>query len=101
VYPVYLLVKSIKLNDSRVPRQDLQLVSFGGATPLGVADVAAVEGEGVAATRGTPAQTTLGQLAFSRLLREVQVYVIKALPIRSTRLALLKGVGFDGTEELT
>jgi hypothetical protein len=80
VYPVYLLVKSIKLNDSRVPRQDLQLVSFGGATPLGVADVAAVEGEGVAATGRTPAKTALSKLAFSWLLREVQVDVVEALP---------------------
>ena len=98
---MYFLVKSIELNDSRVPRQYLQLESFGGATPLGVADVAAIEGKGIAATGGTPAQTTLSQLAFSRLLREVQVYVVEALPVRSSPLAMFKGVGVDGVKELT
>jgi hypothetical protein len=64
-----------------------------------VADVAAIEGEGVAATGGTPAKTALSQLAFSRLLREVQVDVVEALPICSTRSAVFKGVGFDGDQK--
>lgn len=100
-HSAYLLVKSIQLNDSRAPRQDLQLISFGGAAPLGMADVAAVEGKGIAATGGTPTQTALSQLAFSWLLREVKVNVVEALPGRETRSAVFKGVGFDGTRKLT
>lgn len=64
----YLLVKSIQLDDTGCSRQDLQLESLRGATPLGGADVATVQGEGITATRWAPTQTTLSQLAFSRLL---------------------------------
>jgi hypothetical protein len=65
---VYLLIKSIQLDNSRRSRQNLQLKTFRGATPLGCADVAAVERESIATARWAPAQTTFSKLAFSRLL---------------------------------
>lgn len=43
------------------------------------ADVAMVEGEGVAATRGFPAETCLCEPALAALLGEVEEDVVKAL----------------------
>lgn len=77
----YLLLEAVQLDDARIPLQDFQLVAPGGPAPLCAADVALVEGEGVAAARGLPAQAVLGEPALALFPGQVQVDVVEALPV--------------------
>jgi hypothetical protein len=85
----HLLVKSIQLDDSRCPRQDLQLISFRRSTPLCCADVAAVQGKSITSAHGAPTQAALCQFAFPGLLRQVEVDILEALPGGSSAFAHL------------
>jgi hypothetical protein len=64
--------------------QDLHFVASSRSTPLCAADVALVEGEGIAAARRLPAETILGKSALAGLLGEVQVDVVEALSGKRT-----------------
>ena len=77
-----LLLEAVELDDGgRVALQDAHLVALGGAAPLGAADVVVVEGEGVAAAGGLPAEAVLGEATLSALLGEVEVDVVEALAV--------------------
>lgn len=76
---VVLLLEAVKLDDARVALQDADLVALGRATPLRAANVAVVESEGVAAARGLPAESVLGEATFAALLGEVEEDVVEAL----------------------
>lgn len=84
---VVLVLESVKLDDAGVALQDSDLVSPGGSTPLGAADVAVIEGEGVTAARGLPAETGLCESALAALLGEVKVDAIETLTV-GKRLAV-------------
>ena len=77
---MYLLIEAIQLDDARGARQNLQFVSLCRSTPLGCADIAAIEGKSLASTRRLPSQATFRKLTLSGLLGEVEVDVIEALP---------------------
>lgn len=49
---------------------------------MGAANVAVVEGEGVAAAGGFPPEACLGEATFTALLGEVEVDVVEALAAR-------------------
>jgi len=86
-------LEAVELDDARVPLQDLDLVAARGPAPLCAADVALVEGEGVAAARGLPAQAVLGEPALALFPGQVQVDVVEALPVRALALGLRGRVG--------
>lgn len=73
------MLESIELNNTRVTLQDANLVPFGSSAPLRAADVAVIEGEGVAAACRFPAEASLGEPALAALLGEIEVDAIKAL----------------------
>lgn len=58
-----LLLEAVEEDEVGGSFQDLGLEALGRTTPLGRGDVAAVEGEGVAARRRFPAQPVLGEPA--------------------------------------
>lgn len=77
---VVLVLEAVKLDDGRrVALENADLVALGCSAPLCAADVAVVEGEGVAAARGLPTEAGLCESALATLLREVEVDVVKAL----------------------
>jgi hypothetical protein len=74
-------LEAVQLNDAGIPLQNLQLVAPGRPAPLCAADVALVESEGVAAARGLPAQAVLSEPALALFPGQVQVDIVKALPV--------------------
>jgi hypothetical protein len=48
----------------RIAVQDLQFVTLGCSAPLGATNLGAIEGEGIAAARGLPAEAVFGKSAF-------------------------------------
>lgn len=77
---VVLLREAVQLNDAGASAlEDLDLVTLRSAAPLRGRDVGVVEGEGVAAAGGLPAESRLGEPALAALLGEVQVDVVEAL----------------------
>ena len=81
-----LLLEAVELDDGgRVALQDADLPALGGAAPVGAADVRVVEGEGVAAARGLPAEAVLGESALPALLGEVEIDVVEALAVKGLR----------------
>lgn len=74
-------MESVQLDDARVTLQDLHLVASGRPAPLGRADVARIEGEGVTAACRLPAETALCKPALAVFPRQVEVDVVKALAI--------------------
>lgn len=59
--------------------EDFDLVGLGSTAPLRTGNIAAIEGEGIAATGGLPSQAILGEPAFAGLLREVKEDVVEVL----------------------
>jgi len=74
-------LEAIKLNDARIPLQDLDLEAFRRSTPLRTADVALVEGKRLAATCRLPSKTCLGKPTLAAFLRQVQIDVIETLTV--------------------
>lgn len=75
----HILLEAIQLHDACGTRIDLQLISSCCSAELCALEIGLVECEGLA-TRGFPSQTRLCQSAFSGLLGEVEVNVVKRLP---------------------
>lgn len=71
-------MKTVELDDTGISLQNFHLVTFGCSAPLCATDVARVEGEGVAATCGLPAESIFGKPAFAMFSRQVQVDVVEA-----------------------
>ena len=80
-------MEAIELHDARVALENLHFVALGGSTPLCATDVCVVEGEGIAAARGLPAEAILGESALAGIFREVEVDVVEALPVKVAWLA--------------
>jgi hypothetical protein len=78
---VVLLLESVELDDARVALQDSDLVAPGGAAPLGAANVAVIEGEGVTAAGGFPSEAGLCESALAALLGEVKVDAVETLTV--------------------
>lgn len=78
---VVLLLESVELDDARVALQDPDLVAPGGAAPLGAANVAVIEGEGVTAAGGFPSEAGLCESALAALLGEVKVDAVETLTV--------------------
>lgn len=85
---VVVVLEAVQLDDARGAVEDLQLVAPRRAAPLGASDLAAVKGEGVAATGGLPAEAVLCESAFAALFGEVEVDVVEALAGSKTNLWL-------------
>lgn len=75
------LLKAVELYDARVSQEDLDLEGLRCTTPLCTADITVIECEGVTAARWLPSESSLRKSAFARLLREVEVDVVKAFSI--------------------
>lgn len=74
------LCEAVELVDGgRVALKDADLIALGGARPVGAADVAVIEGEGIAATYRLPAKSCLGEATLAALFGEVEVDVVEAL----------------------
>lgn len=82
---VVLLLESVELDDARIALQNPDLVSPGGAAPLGATNVAMIEGEGVTAAHGFPSEAGLCESALAALLGEVKVDAVETLTVQ-TRL---------------
>lgn len=80
------MIEAIQLDNTRRARQDFQFESLCRSTPLGCADIAAIEGESLASTRRFPSQATFRKFALSGLLGEVEVDIIEALPEKNIRV---------------
>lgn len=77
-----LLLEAVEEDELGGPLQNLDLEALGRATPLGRDDVAAIEGEGVAAGRRFPAQPVLGESALPGFLGQVEVDVVELLTVK-------------------
>lgn len=84
---VVLQVEAVELDDARAALQDAHLVALGGPAPLRAANVAVVEGEGVAAAGGFPAKARLCEPALATLLGEIKVDAVEALTENRGQLA--------------
>ena len=82
--PPYLLLKSVELDDSRIPLQDLHFVPFGRSAPLRATNIALVESKGVAAARRLPAEAVLGEPALAIFPRQVEVDVVETLTVAAS-----------------
>ena len=77
----YFLVEAVELDYARVSQEDFDLIAPRRSAPLGTADVARVEGEGIAAASRFPAQAIFRESRLAALLGQIQVDVVKILTV--------------------
>jgi hypothetical protein len=74
------LGEAVELDDAGIAQHDFHFEAFGCTAPLRGADVAVVEGEGVAAARRLPPEPRLCESALSCLFREVEIDAVETFP---------------------
>lgn len=79
--PPHLLLETIKVDELGRSLENLDFVAFRSATPLRSRNITTIESECVAARRGFPAKSILGESALPRLLGKVEENVIEVFTV--------------------